>query len=84
MVIKRKLPKNNPNLTSLRRFLGIDGNLGEKLGLENDFVVTIIRSTGNYRDIYNRHLGPTSKVSIPRGLNNSYKQGGLHISPPFN
>ncbi len=75
--------KADVNLTSLRRFLGIDGGLGSKLGLSNDFVVKIISSTGNYSEIYNRHLGPDSNVPIPRGLNNSYTKGGLLISPPL-
>ncbi len=78
-----KEAKTNTNLMSLRRFLGIDGDLGNKLGLENDFVVKIIKSTGNYGEIYDRHLGPQSNVSIPRGLNQSYLKGGLLISPPM-
>ena len=58
--------------------------LGEKIGLSNDFVVQVIRATGNYGEIYERHLGQNSKVSIPRGLNELYNKGGIHISPPFN
>ncbi len=81
---KVQLAKNNPQLKPLRRFLGIDGGLGEKIGLSNDFVVNIISSTGNYGEIYERNLGQTSEVSIPRGLNELYEKGGLHISPPFN
>ena len=50
----------------------------------NDFVVKVISSTGNYGEIYNRHLGQNSAVPIPRGLNKLYKDGGIHISPPFN
>ncbi len=72
----------NRDLTSLRRFLGVDGALGNKLGIENDFVVKIIRSTGNYAEIYDRHLGANSSVPIIRGLNNNYKNGGLLIAPP--
>ena len=75
--------KSNPNLMSLRRFLGIDGSLGTKLGLADDFVVKVIRNTGNYGEIYARHLGVNSSVYIPRGLNNTYKKGGLLISPPL-
>ena len=81
---KIKIAKNNPQMKQLRRFLGIDGGLGEKLGLSNDFVINVIKATGNYGEIYERHLGTNSKVSIPRGLNELYKNGGLHISPPFN
>ncbi len=75
--------QQNKSLTSLRRFLGVDSGLGRKLDLEDDFVVKIIKSTGNYGEIYNRHLGPDSTVPIPRGLNQSYKNGGLLIAPPL-
>ena len=81
---KIELAINNPRLKQLRRFLGVDGGLGEKIGLSNDFVINVIKSTGNYGEIYQRHLGEDSKVTIPRGLNELYKNGGLHISPPFN
>ncbi|MFL0732904.1 MAG: amino acid ABC transporter substrate-binding protein, partial [Prochlorococcus sp.] len=62
----------------------VDAGLGQKPGLADDFVVKVIRATGNYGEIYNRHLGPNSSVTIPRGLNSSYRKGGLLISPPFN
>ena len=81
---KVQIAKNNPQLKPLRRFLGIYGGLGEKIGLSNDFVVKVIRSTGNYGEIYERHLGQNSEVPIPRGQNELYKKGGVHISPPFN
>ena len=75
--------KADPNQTALRRFLGIDGGLGSKLGLADDFVVQIIRATGNYGEIYDRHLGPKSRVAIPRGANRLAVDGGLMIAPPF-
>ena len=80
---KLKEAESNESLMSLRRFLGVDGRLGSKLGLSDDFVVKTIKATGNYKEIYERHLGPKSSVPIPRGPNNSYKNGGLLIAPPF-
>ena len=81
---KVRLAKNNPKLKSLRRFLGVDGGLGEKLGLRNDFTINVIKATGNYGEIYERNLGEDSDVPIPRELNQLFKNGGLHFSPPFN
>ncbi len=81
---KVKLAKNNPQLKPLRRFLGVDGGLGEKIGLSNDFTVNVIKATGNYGEIYERNLGEDSDVPIPRELNQLFKNGGLHFSPPFN
>ena len=69
--------------TALRRFLGIDGALGSKLGLPDDFVVQVIRASGNYGEIYDRHLGPATPVAIPRGANRLAEDGGLMIAPPF-
>ena len=79
-----RLAQINPQLKPLRRFLGIDGGLGEKIGLRNDFVIKVISATGNYGEIYERNLGKDSEVPIPRGLNELYNKGGIHISPPFN
>ena len=75
--------QRRPELTQLRRFLGVEGDLGKKLGLNNDFIVKVIQAVGNYGEIYNRHLGPESAVPIPRGLNNLHKNGGVLTSPPF-
>ena len=80
---KVKEASDNPDLTKLRRFLGIEGDLGSKLGLSNDFVVNVIRATGHYGEIYNRHLGPDSAVPIPRGLNQLHRYGGVITAPPF-
>ena len=73
----------DPSQTALRRFLGVDGALGSKLGLPDDFVVQVIRATGNYGEIYDRHLGPETPVAIPRGANRLAEDGGLMIAPPF-
>ena len=67
----------------VRRLLGLEGELGAGLGLENDFVVDVIKAVGNYEEIYNRHLGPETPVNIPRGLNSQYTDGGLIYAPPF-
>lgn len=75
--------KRRPELTQLRRFLGIEGDLGQKLGLNNDFIVKVIQAVGNYGEIYDRHLGPKSAVPIPRGLNHLHSNGGVLTSPPF-
>ena len=80
---KLETAKADPTQASLRRFLGIDGGLGSKLGLPDDFVVQVIRATGNYGEIYDRHLGVDSTVTIPRGANRLADDGGLMIAPPF-
>lgn len=74
--------KADPN-PEIRRFLGVEGDLGTQLGLSNDFMVRVIKSVGNYGEIYERNVGETSALKIPRGLNDLWTNGGLMYSPPF-
>jgi len=67
----------------IRRFLGVEGELGKNLGLANDFVVRIIRHVGNYGEIFDRNLGPNTPFQMARGPNGLWTQGGLLYSPPF-
>ena len=52
--------------------LGITAGLGQKIGLPNDFCYQIILQVGNYKDVYDRHLGPKTRFDLPRGLNALY------------
>ncbi|MCC6499029.1 MAG: amino acid ABC transporter substrate-binding protein [Anaerolineales bacterium] len=67
----------------VRRLLGLEGDLGLKLGLTNDWAYNIIKLVGNYEEIYNRNLGPDTPTYIPRGYNSLYTDGGLLYAPPF-
>ncbi|NEQ75390.1 MAG: amino acid ABC transporter substrate-binding protein [Okeania sp. SIO2C9] len=74
--------KNSDDPT-IRRFLGVEGNLGEGLGLSNDFAYRVIKQVGNYGEVYDRNLGKNSPFKLPRGQNNLWTNGGLLYSPPF-
>jgi len=74
------LTSADPNV---RRFLGVDGSLGATLNLPNDFMVTVIRSVGNYGEIFDRHLGVDTVFGLDRGLNALYINGGLMYAMPF-
>lgn len=67
----------------VRRFLGIDADLGRSLGLTADWTQRIIRQVGNYGELFDRHLGPKSPLKLERRLNNLSGNGGLHYAPPF-
>lgn len=67
----------------VRRLLGLEGDLGLKLGLGNDFAYNILKLVGNYEEVYNRNLGPDTATYIPRGYNSLYTDGGLLYAPPF-
>jgi general L-amino acid transport system substrate-binding protein len=67
----------------IRRFLGLEGDLGKGLGLPKDFAARVIKQVGNYGEIYDRNLGPKTPLKLERGLNKLSTQGGLMFSPPF-
>ena len=67
----------------IRNLLGAEGDLGQALGLDNDFMVDVISQVGNYGEIYDRHLGPDTVFDLPRELNAQWTEGGLIYSPPF-
>lgn len=73
----------NSHSGDVRRFLGVDVDLGRSLGLNADWTQRIIRQVGNYGEIFERHLGQKSSLKLERRLNGLSSKGGLHYAPPF-
>ncbi len=73
----------NSKNAEVRRLLGVEGNLNEDLGLDKNWAVNIIKQVGNYGEIYDRNLGPSTPFNLSRGLNNLWNKGGLIYAPPF-
>ncbi|MDY7004439.1 MAG: DUF4347 domain-containing protein [Cyanobacteriota bacterium] len=69
---------NNDSAPEIRRFLGIEGELGASLGLPESFAVNVIKEVGNYSEIYERHYSDQE-----RNQNLLWSDGGLLYSPPF-
>ncbi len=67
----------------VRRFLGLDVDLGKRLGLSADWAQRIIRQVGNYGELFERNLGQRSTLRLERRLNNLASKGGLHYAPSF-
>ncbi|MGP9680222.1 amino acid ABC transporter substrate-binding protein [Halomonas sp. AOP27-A1-41] len=61
----------------IRRFVGTIPGLGEALGLSDDFAYRIVKSLGNYGEIFERTVGMDSPLKIERGYNELYRNGGL-------
>ena len=78
--IDEALTSPNPNI---RRLVGAEGDFGPQLGLEKDWAVRAVRAVGNYGEIYERNVGTQSRLSIPRGLNALWTQGGIQYAPPL-
>ncbi len=73
--------ERSPN-PEIRRLLGVEGDYGAGLGLTPDWAARIIKAVGNYGEIFERNLGKDSSLKIPRGLNASWRDGGLLYAPP--
>jgi len=78
--VDEKLKSTDP---VVRRLLGVEGDLAKGLGLSSDWVVKVLKAVGNYGEIYDRNLGPSTKLNIPRGLNRPWTQGGILYAPPY-
>lgn len=75
--------KASATAPEVKRLLGVEGDLGLKLGLSNEWAYNIFKLVGNYEEVYNRNLGPDTPTYIPRGFNSLYTNGGLLYAPPF-
>lgn len=78
--VPQQLSSTDP---TVKRFLGTEGDLGQGMGLTNDFAARAIKHVGNYGEIYDRNLGPQTPLNLPRGPNSLWTKGGLLFSPPF-
>ncbi len=68
----------------IARFLGYGGNQsGSYLGIDNHFMVTVIKTVGNYGEMYDRNLGPDTIFGLTRGVNALWENGGLMYAMPF-
>ena len=67
----------------IRRVLGKEGDMGTKLGVPNEWVVNIIKAVGNYGEIFERNVGPSTPLKIARGINALWSKGGLQYAPPI-
>jgi len=65
------------------RLVGARGNFGSRLGLSNSWAADILRTVGNYGEVYERNVGVNTRLGIPRGLNQLWTMGGIQYAPPI-
>ena len=75
--------KANSKDPEVLRLLGVEGNQGAELGLSVDWAYNIVKSVGNYGEIFERNIGVSTPIGLARGLNALWTDGGLQYSPPF-
>ncbi|GAB4255703.1 amino acid ABC transporter substrate-binding protein [Deferrisoma sp.] len=75
-MLKSKDPK-------IQRFLGVTPGNGKALGLDEKWAYNIIKQVGNYAEVFERNVGPSTPLKLERGLNALWTDGGLMYVPPF-
>ena len=79
----RKLASKPGNKPSINRLLGNEGDIGKMLGLDKRWAVNAISAVGNYGEIFERNIGSKSPIGLDRGLNASWKNGGILYAAPI-
>ena len=67
---------------SVQRLLGVSAGIGKAFGLDEAWGARVIAAVGNYGEIFDRNLGPATKLGLERGQNALWNKGGLLYSPP--
>ena len=66
----------------IKRLLGLEGDLGKSLNLDNNWSYNIVKMVGNYGESYEANVGTKTPVNLPRALNASWRKGGILYAPP--
>ena len=67
-------------IPEVRRMLGLEGDMGKALGVDNKWAYNAIKQVGNFAENWDRNVTP---YGVPRGINNLWNKGGLHYAPPL-
>jgi general L-amino acid transport system substrate-binding protein len=73
----------NSDKPDVKRLVGTEGGYGEQIGLSRDWAVRIIKLVGNYEEVFERNIGTSSELGVPRGINNLWSNGGIQYAPPI-
>jgi general L-amino acid transport system substrate-binding protein len=71
------MTSNDPDI---RRLLGLEGDMGKALGLDNKWAYNVIKQVGNFGEMWDNNITP---MGVPRGINNIWSKGGLQYAPPI-
>jgi general L-amino acid transport system substrate-binding protein len=71
------------NDEEIKRLLGVEGDKGAMMGLSSDWAYNIIKSVGNYGEVFEANIGTSTPIGLARGLNALWTQGGLQYAPPL-
>jgi general L-amino acid transport system substrate-binding protein len=70
----------HPTTPAMQRLLGVTPGMGKRLGLQkDDWAYTLIKTLGNYGEIFDRSLGAKSPYKLERGMNALWKDNGVFV-----
>ncbi|WP_207478609.1 amino acid ABC transporter substrate-binding protein [Arenibaculum pallidiluteum] len=67
---------------TVQRILGVTGEMGKALGLDNKWAYNVIKAVGNYGEVFERNVGAQTPLRLERGLNALWTKGGLQYGQP--
>ncbi len=67
---------------SINRLLGTEGDMGAMIGLDAGWALRAIQNAGNYGEIFDANIGPSTPLALERGLNASWRDGGILYAAP--
>ena len=70
------------DVPAVRRLLGVEGDAGKLMGLDNRWAYNAIKAVGNYGEMYDRNFGPKTAINLPRKINALWSDGGIMYAPP--
>jgi len=76
----------NPPSPEIARMLGVEKEMNKGLGLDKKWAHWVIKSVGNYGEIYDKYMGDGPEgIGIARkgSQNDLWTRGGLIYAPPF-
>ena len=79
-VDEMKSSSQNPEV---KRLLGVEGDVGKMMGLDNAWGYNIIKLVGNYGESFEANVGLKTPLGLARGLNELWSKGGLLYAPPI-
>jgi general L-amino acid transport system substrate-binding protein len=91
LIAAEELDVNSQNIDALhdsknveiRRFLGLEADLGQAMGLPRDWSYQIVKQVGNYGEVFERNIGARTALALDRGVNNLWTKGGLLSAAPL-
>ncbi len=75
--VDQMMSSTNPDI---RRLLGVEGDMGKALGIDNKWAYNVIKAVGNFGEMWDRDITP---MGVTRGINQIWTKGGLMYAPPM-